>query len=185
MVRYFAIVIALLPAAFAHATLVIAESGDFLGDSSNQAASEILGVLTDPVVQISGSISGALDKVDAWTFTVPPGALLAGINVLSSGFDGSQDWVDLYSDPSTNPVFISGDLLSEGLLAASYPFPVGVGPGTYKLTAISEQSAAYILELVSTFGHSATVPEPSAFALGGLISVFLAACYLVKRRRAA
>ena len=185
MVRCFAIVLALLPAAVSHATLVVAESGDFLGDSTNQNASENLGVLTEPVVQISGTISGALDKVDAWTFTVPPGALLSGINVLASGFDGSQDWVDLYSDPATNPVFLQGDLLSEGLLAASYPFPVSIGPGTYKLTAISEESAAYILEIVSTFGHSAAVPEPSAFALGAIVSVFLAARYLVRRRRAA
>jgi hypothetical protein len=183
MVRCFAIVLALLPTV-CHATLVVAESGDFLGDNVNQAASENLGVLTDPVVQISGSISGALDKVDAWTFTVPPGALLTGINVLASEFDGSQDWVDLFSDPGTNPVFLQGDLLSESLLPASYPFPVGIGPGTYKLTAISEESAAYILEIVSTFAPSVPVPEPSAFALGGLISAVLAARCLVRRRRA-
>jgi hypothetical protein len=171
--------------AVCNGTLVIAESGDFLGDSVDQAASENLGVLTDPLVQISGSIAGAVDKVDAWTFTVPPGAFLTGVSVLASGFDGSQDWLDLYSDPSTNPVFLQGDLLSESLLVANYPLPMGMGAGTYKLTAISEQSAGYMLQIMSTFGHSAAIPEPSALALVGLVGAVLAARYLVGRPRTA
>jgi hypothetical protein len=187
MLKQFVLALVLLSAPVCHGAMIIAESGDFLGDSSNPTAAEYLGVLSDPVVQLSGSITGALDKADAWMFTVPAGALLTDINVLASGFDGNLDWVDLFSDPLLNadPVVVSGNHLSESLVASNYHFPVPLGGGTYKLSVVSEQNAPYLLEILSSVTHVIVVPEPSALSLGVLISTVLATWHLVRRRRSA
>jgi hypothetical protein len=184
MLKQFALVLVLLSPTVCHGTLIVAESGDFPGDSSNPAAYENLGVLSDPIVRLSGTIAGELDKVDAWTFTVPPGALLTDVNIVASGFDGSFDWVDLFSEVSVNPVLITGDLFSESLLVANHSLPLAVGPGTYKLTTISEQNATYIVDLVSEFGPTVAVPEPSALLLSGLVWSLVVTWYLVRPSRA-
>jgi hypothetical protein len=185
MLKYFLLLLYLLAPGVCRGTLVVAESGDFLGDSSNPTAYENLGVLSDPIVQISGAIAGDVDKVDAWTFTVPAGVFVTDINIVGSGFDGSLDWLDLYSEVSVNPVVTQGDLFSQPLIAANYALPIAVGAGTYKLTAISEQNAGYLFQLVTSISPSVVVPEPSALAFGGLISALLAAGYLVRRKRPA
>jgi hypothetical protein len=93
--------------------------------------------------------------------------------------------VDLFSDVNVNPVLITGDLFSEAVLVANHPLPLAIGPGTYKLSTISEENAAYNVELVSHFSHIITVPEPSAALLGGLVVALLLAWRLVRPRRAA
>lgn len=164
-------------------SLVVSELGDFPGDSSQPTLSFDLGELPDTLVEISGTIAGGTDKIDAWTFTVPLGAVLTNVNVTLSGFDGIMDYVDLYSNPATNPVFIEGDLLSQSLVQGSYS--LSIGPGTYKLSTISQEHASYTLQLVSSFGFAASaVPEPSAILLGAVVCGAAMAGNLVHRRRA-
>lgn len=177
-----ALFLLLVDTAVCKGTLVLAESGDFPGDDSHQALSFDLGELPDTLVEISGAIAGGTDKIDAWTFTVPLGAMLTHVNVTLSGFDGIMDYVDLYSDPATNPVLFEGDLLSQSLVLGSHPLVVG--PGTYKLSTISQEHASYTVQLVSSFGFAAaSVPEPAASLLGAVVCAAAAAGYLVNRRR--
>lgn len=166
-------VLSVISAPAGAALVTINESGDFGGTNANKTASTNIGTITDSPVELIGIINGSADNIDAWTFTIPAGRTLTAINVTASGFDGSNDFVDLYTNTAIDPDAPGniGDLLTAALVVGNHP--LSVGPGTYKLSALSTETKGYTIQIVS-------VPEPSAVAAVGL----LAAGMLARRRRA-
>jgi hypothetical protein len=167
-----------LQPALCRADVVINEVGDFPGTLASPTLSQNIGTLTDFITQLNGTIAGSPDTVDAWTFTVPASWHVTGVNVIASGFDGTNDFVDIYSNLGSNPNLVAGDLLSGPLTVGTVSPLSMIGPGTYKLSAVSAENASYSIQITA-------VPEASAFVFGVAVCMVGSVGYVLRRSRRA